>query len=177
MTKFLHVIVCALLSFASYASTPQAVPESINDTTESHFKIHYTGNFEAGYLFPWEGFMRTSSGGVPVSTTHGVTLNRWLSVGLGASAWILYDHYYAYFYLSAHAAVRATLPISSKFRPFVDLKAGIFGRQNGIINPSLGYKFFWGERGGIYISAAFPVFFGEDDISFSGLLLNLGVDF
>lgn len=154
----------------------------------SQFKIQYMGNVEAGHVFLWENFKSTapgfvthkgSSGIVTLSTTHGVKLKPYLFTGLGVGAWFGYYSGGATLRLPIYANVRASIP-NRRFRLFIDLKAGhnFVDYNLSFIGPSIGCKFAWGNKGGVYLSAGTNYIINHNySNSWDGLNLKIGFDF
>lgn len=138
--------------------------------------IHYMGTVEAGNLFPWDGFMKDSSGLATLNTTHGVVITPWLYTGLGAGVWMAYTYWGVGFGFPVYGDVRVTYP-NRRWRPFFDLKVGALAGEyinHLLFMPSVGIKFAIKDTFGIYLSAGTLTHFE----SFStGLSLNLGFDF
>lgn len=139
-------------------------------------RIHYMGTVEGGNLFPWDGFMRDSSGVATLNTTHGVVITPWLYTGLGVGIWTLYSHDGVGFGFPIYGDVRFTYP-NQKWRPFLDLKVGALAGDelsHLLLMPAAGIKFAIKDTFGLYLSAGTLVSFAHGSV---GLSLNLGFDF
>lgn len=172
------IFIAAITTVKASASNPEE-----SGTEKTGYHIHYMGNIEGGNMFPWEGFMKDSSGMASLTTTHGVVIKPWLYTGLGTGFWFLYSHDGIAGALPIFADVRFTYP-NKRWRPFVDLKIGSFLSGNIIseyflLIPSVGIKFAIKDTFGVYLSAGTMGHFAKDmpaRVS-EGLSLNLGFDF
>ncbi|MCM1077630.1 MAG: hypothetical protein NC411_09765 [Bacteroides sp.] len=166
----LSVLIALLCSISLKAAEKSEYPK---EHTKSG--ISYMGNIEAGHIFPWAHFMKGTSGFVTLTTTHGVRITPYLFTGLGVGAWLGYYSGGCTMLIPYYADVRLTLP-KKHFRPFFDLKAGRLS-NNTFIGPSIGCKYAWGSKGGIYLSFGTNFITNEYHSGWDGLNLRLGFDF
>ncbi|MDE7406790.1 MAG: hypothetical protein K2M76_00090, partial [Muribaculaceae bacterium] len=110
-------------------------------------------------------------------TTHGAQIAPYLYAGAGAGTWFLYSKDGVGFLLTGFLDVRATLPTHRRFKPFIDVKVGFAGSYNTFVTPSIGYKYAWGKKGGVYLSLGSDLIFNEYNTAWDGLNVRLGFDF
>lgn len=144
----------------------------------STLHLKYMGNIEAGNIFLWDHFLNNTSGIVTLTTTHGVKITPYLFAGLGTGAWLAYYSGGLSLWFPIFANARATLP-TGKFSPFFDLKIGhlLSASSTNFISPSVGYKFSWGQNGGVYLALGSNFLFNKYGSQFDGLNIKLGFDF
>lgn len=171
--KFKIIIVSITILFSTiFNAQAEVITDGIKKKSHDQFEIHYMGNVEAGYVFPWDGFMHDSSGMVMLTTTHGVVVTPWLYVGGGIGVCMAFDHDALGFVSPIYGDLRFTYP-NRHWRPFADLKIGTQS-GNWFVNPSLGIKYAIKDTFGIYLSAGTLTYFTYGSV---GLSLNLGFDF
>lgn len=171
-----HLIIAISLFFIATLNLSASDNTPSPDDSARPFKVSYMGNVEAGHTFLWDNFLRNTSGYVTLTTTHGVRITPYLFTGLGIGAWLGYYSGGCSMFLPLFANVRATLP-SGKFRPFIDLKGGTLNSLNSFVGPSIGCKFAWGNRAGVYLSFGTNYIINRYHSAFDGLSLKLGFDF
>lgn len=151
---------------------------TLDNTTDSNLHIKYMGNIEAGHIFLWDNFLNNTSGIVTLTTTQGVRITPYLYAGAGTGAWLAYYSGGLSLWIPIFANARATLP-TGKFSPFFDLKIGhlLSASSTSFISPAIGYKFSWGEKGGVYLALGSNFLFNKFGSQWDGLNVKLGFDF
>lgn len=167
-----------LLFFICFLSLVYSIRTSAEDTynNKPEFKISYMGTIEAGHVFPWSHFLRVTHGMVTLTTAHGVQIKPWLFTGLGVGALMNYHKDRLGLWFPIFLNGRLTLP-KKHFRPFFDFKLGFIPSQYIFINPSIGYKFAWGKKGGVRLFLGAYIFPYRHFHKFNGISANLGFDF
>lgn len=140
------------------------------------FKPSYMGTVEAGHVFPWSHFLRATHGMVTLTTIHGVQIKPWFFTGAGVGALMFYSKNGIGFRVPFYINGRLTLP-KEHFRPFFDFKFGIADSKHILFNPSIGYKFAWGRKGGVRLSFGANIFASRWLKGYNGVSATLGFDF
>lgn len=155
-----------LLSFA---------PAAWSSNPDSNFHPSYAGDVEAGHTFPWHRFLRTTSGTVTLTTTHGLNLTPHVFTGAGTGAWFIYYSGGATLIFPLYADVKLRLP-RHRFSPFLDFKAGyLFNGNSAFLAPGVGYRFAVTRTKGISLS--FATSYITATHRFDGLNARLTFDF
>lgn len=172
------IILTILLSI--FAALPLSASDMPSSSPKKKFSVQYMGNIETGHLFLWDGFMKNSSGAVTLSTTHGVRFTPYLFVGGGAGFWLIYYSGGASGKIPLFGDVRLTLP-NQKLRPFFDLKGGWLDSNTNFVGPSIGCKYAWGRKGGVYLSFGTNLLITHYDYGgntgWDGFHMRIGFDF
>lgn len=174
MKRLIVPIIITLISSLSLWASDGELPETESPTA---FKIQYMGNVEAGHIFVWDNFMKNTSGIVTLTTTHGVRLTPYLFTGIGVGAWLTYYSGGFSMFIPIFADVRATLPLKGNLRPFVDLKGGRINSYNNFVGPSIGCKYAWGKKAGVYLSFGTNYIINNNKSQWDGFNVRLGFDF
>lgn len=147
-----------------------------NPNGKPNFKISYMGTVDLVHVFPWSHFLRVTHGMATVTTAHGVQIKPWLFTGIGIGTLMFYHKDGIGFKIPIFLNGRLTLP-KKLFRPFFDLKFGFVPSQYIYLNPSIGYKFAWGKKGGVRLSLGAHIFPYQYFLHYNGISANLGFDF
>lgn len=163
------------LSILSIILNIEACAQEIFDK-KTEFKVSYMGTVEAGHIFPWSHFLRVTHGMVSLTTTHGVRIKPWLFTGAGLGTLMTYHKNGIGLTFPLYLNGRFTLP-KKHFRPFFDFKFGIASFRYPFLNPSIGYKYAWGKKGGIRLSLGVNFSTSYSFKKYNGVSANIGFDF
>lgn len=143
-------------------------------------KKHYGGNVELSHCFYWEDFMRTTSGQASITTTQGFYINDHVYAGVGTGIVFFYGDGWLGGHIPIFADVRYT-PLTRRWRPFVDLKAGYaYGSECALVQPAIGIKCAFGRKFGLALSfgtTAYMADYLEHKVWCNGLNATLGIEF
>ena len=150
-------------------------PMAWSADSDKNFHISYAGDVEAGHTFPWHRFLRTTSGIVTLTTTHGLNLTPHVFAGAGAGAWFLYYSGGCTLIFPLYADVKLKLP-THRFSPFLDFKAGyLINGHSAFLAPGVGYRFALTQTKGLSLS--FATSYITATHRFDGLNVRLAFDF
>ncbi len=163
------------LLIASLLMLLSAAPVAWAIAPDSNFHPTYAGDVEAGHTFLWHRFLRTTSGIVTLTTTHGLNLTPNVFAGAGTGAWLLYYSGGATLIYPLYADVKLQLP-RHRFSPFLDFKAGyLINGHSAFLAPGVGYRFALTHTKGISLSLATSYITATH--RFDGLNLRLAFHF
>ena len=136
-------------------------------------RVTYQGSIETGGIILKESSYYT----FPLETVQGVNINRWLYTGVGGGMWMIWQGDGGAAVFPIYGDVRFTYP-SRWCRPFVDLRLGaLLNSEAFVANPSIGVKFAWRKKAGVYLSVGVIALAGEYNKGYQGVTLKLGFDF
>lgn len=169
--------------FACVLVTVSMAAQSGTENINPPFKIHYSGNVEAGNTFSlYESRSDFVVGYATLTTAHGIAVKPWLFTGLGTGMWVMYGNGYFGIDVPLYANVRAYIPGSSL--PFyLDYKIGAVGIASNAtsavpvrfyMSPSIGVRYKWHKEHGLTLAVGYDYVPGYH---LSGLSVRLGFTF
>lgn len=171
-----YIIIIFLLPLTIFLSLPSYSQKKTDEPNS--FKIFYMGTVEGGHIFPWSHFLKVTHGVVTLTTIHGVQVRPWLFTGAGFGGMMLYHKDGIGMDFPLYVNGRFTLPYRH-FQPFFDFKFGIsfFPSSFNFFNPSIGYKYAWGKKGGVRLSIGANIFTSASLKKYNGVSAIIGFDF